>query len=894
MSMLTEHESRGDSSVRAAVRRLNFLYQDGLTLAATLRGMEAAGVLQPDGGSAFTVGDTLPRSTPAALAHLRIGFHTLTQAGWLRSMPKSTPETGILDWSATGRSVLAHVPIYVRLGDYIARFAGSRADSWSQPWDQDLQSTFCGLTLLADARWDLGIFPDNYGSIVTAHLDGALAIPALLWMEAEGRLQATGPVLPVGAFGGALARLLHVLGWVTPDLGWTAHGRESLSFVPHLGLAGSYLPLLAQLPKLYTGTGDDTPIDMADGGEWHVQRALNVRASTAAHRRYFADAEMIIASVFDRVPIASQPRFVLDVGCGDGAWLARIGDLVARATLRGRHLDEYPLLLVGADPSPVALDRARATLASVPADALLLPGDVVDPDAIRDMLAGHGLTMKDGLHLHAFVDHDRSLRNAFQMEAGAPEESPYLDDLGEGVGEAAVEVDLAAHLARWVPHVGRHGMIMLEGHSVAPAVAARHQGALHAIAFEAYHRYSRQYPIARHAFVRALRLSGLRRTATGARHYPTSRPFVSVSIDHLLPGGGADLLPGLGRGEPRADSWVPDPAIDLTDGRALHALLYEGGDLRYPRLWCAAPTGEIVTAAIGAIEARLAILGPGDVLRVCDYGTGTGLAAIELLKACRERGIDDLLAQRGATLEVHLLDIPSSWFAQGHALLGDCSWTRFHALTGADGRFRPLLEVTEGERMDVIMASMVFHLIRPQALDRLAADLAGLLKPDGQLFWNTPDLGPAGPWAALFHDPNRALRARWKALLSGALPATTPAQRAAIAHAGPIDDARADRRILARPHSGQEVANALSAWFCGSIRTQPHEIDEAEVLDTLRVPSNQEEFLPEIADPAIRWALIEELMRDEIIPALRAGPAGGAVGYHVHWTFGEYRVRDDR
>ncbi|MEP7008406.1 MAG: hypothetical protein ABI810_20675, partial [Sphingomonas bacterium] len=77
----------------------------------------------------------------------------------------------------------------------------------------------------------------------------------------------------------------------------------------------------------------------------------------------------------------------------------------------------------------------------------------------------------------------------------------------------------------------------------------------------------------------------------------------------------------------------------------------------------------------------------------------------------------------------------------------------------------------------------------------------------------------------------------------------------------------------------------------GTIATQLHEIDEAEVLDTLRVPSNQREFLPEIADPDVRWALIEELMRGEILPALRAGPAGGA-GHHVHWTFGAYRVRD--
>jgi SAM-dependent methyltransferase len=894
MSMIAGHDEGSGALARAAVRRFTFLYQDGLTLAATLRGMEAIGLLRPE-NPGLTIDTMRPGLTPSAFAHLRIGFHTLAQAGWLRSLPGSTPETARLDWSPAGRSALAHLDPYIRLGDYLAHFADSDAESWSSTWSPDLQREFATLTALAGERWTLspprGDLRNDLHTVMTAHLDGALAIPALLWMEAQGLLQASGPTVPPGPFGAALIRLLGIIGWVKPDLSWTPHGRESLAYVPHLGLAGSYLPLFARLPACYGGGLDSAAAATADGREWHVQRALNVRASTAAHGRYFADADAIIAAVFDRAPLESQPRFLLDIGCGDGAWLARVAALVARGTLRGQHLAEHPLILIGADPSPTALDRARGTLAAAPVDTLFLPGDVADPDALAASLGRHGLVMTDGLHLHAFVDHDRSLQGP-GPHPGATAGTPYLDNHGDAVGDAAVEADLAAHFRRWAPHIGHHGMVVLEGHSVAATVTARHPGALHAIAFEAYHRYSRQYPVERHTFVRALRHAGLRRAATGGRHYPTSRPFVSVSIDHLLPGDGADLLPGFGRDEPRADSWTPDPTTDLTDGGALHALLYEDGDLRYPRRWCAAATATLVTQAMAAIEARIGQLGQGDVLRVCDYGTGTGLAAIELLKACRERGIEERLARRGAALELHLLDIPSSWFAQGHKLLGRCIWVRFHALTDADGRFRPLLEVTGGKRMHVIMASMVFHLIRPQALGRLAADLAALATPDGHLIWNAPDLGPPGPWSVLFHDPNRALRAHWKGLLSGALPALTPVQRTAIDQAEPIDDARADRRILARPHSGQAVADALSRCFDGHIATQLHEIDDAEVLDTLRVPSNQREFLPEIADPDIRWALIEELMRGEILPALRAGPAGGGAGHHVHWTFGAYRVRD--
>ncbi|HEV7883222.1 MAG TPA: hypothetical protein VGO81_06615, partial [Solirubrobacteraceae bacterium] len=292
--------------------------------------------------------------------------------------------------------------------------------------------------------------------------------------------------------------------------------------------------------------------------------------------------------------------------------------------------------------------------------------------------------------------------------------------------------------------------------------------------------------------------------------------------------------------------------------------------------------------------------GRGDVLRVLDYGTGTGLAATELLKACRERGLEERMQRRGVTLEVHLVDIPGSWFAKGYEILSDCSWTRFHSLIGADGRFRPLGEVTGGLKMDVILSSMVFHLIKPRAFGRVVDGLGELMQPGSRLVWSTPDVGPAGPWAVLFHDPNRALRAHWKALVEGDAEPRSALQRdaAAVARhqrngAPLIADGRADKRILKDANTATGLGEMLSARFTGTITTEAHEIADRETLDTLLVPSNQGEYLPEIEDVAIREALIEELLTGDVLPVLHDGPAGTALGYNVHWTFGDFRRFDD-
>ena len=89
--------------------------------------------------------------------------------------------------------------------------------------------------------------------------------------------------------------------------------------------------------------------------------------------------------------------------------------------------------------------------------------------------------------------------------------------------------------------------------------------------------------------------------------------------------------------------------------------------------------------------------------------------------------------------------------------------------------------------------------------------------------------------------------------------------------------------------TGDGLGQMLSARFRGAITTQAHEIADRETLDTLLVPSNQGEYLPEIEVPEIREAVIAELLDGDVLPALHASPAGTALGYNVHWTFGDFR-----
>lgn len=881
---------------RAALRRTNFLYQDGVMLCATVRALDELGILEKSLTGERSVAELYPDISLTGFGYLRAGLRCLAGAGWLASDPTLEPETTLPRWTDTGRVVARHRDRYVALGRFLASFSSGAPDAWSRPWDAARTASFVDLVEAARARWRLQL-PAQLRAVVTAHLDAALAVPTMLWLAGTDGLGEDGPTLPDDDAGRGMARLLTTLGWIEGRSGrWTDSGREIRPFAVHFGLVGSYLPLLARLPDLYRGAASVARSAQGGSGEWHVHRELNIRASAAAHRRYFADADALFLELFNREPVEAQPRFVADVGSGEGSWLVHLYRLVRGRTLRGTRLESDPLLMVGIDRNPAALERTRRALDAAGVPGLLLTGDVTDPEGVRRALAERGLRIEDGLHIRSFLDHDREYLGADpRIPVPGWSSGAYVDDLGRPLDGAAVERDLVAHLRRWAPCVRRHGMVVLEAHCVPSRVARRHLGALHSVAFDAYHAYSHQYPIEHAAFVRCCREAGLQPAGRSERRYPSSRPFVAVSLNRFLATRAQKPLPALRKDAPREDTWRPDSGTDLEDGRALHELLFAGGDIRHPRMWCSAPTGFVVAGALEAIETRLASAAEGDAIRILDYGTGSGLAAIELLKACQEAGVAERVASRGATIELHLVDLPSSWFAQGYALLRDCAWTRFHALRRPDGRFRPLLEVTGGRRMDAVMANMVFHLIPPRALGRAVAELAGVTKPGGRLLWSSPDLGPPGRHAVLFHDPNRALREGWLALLSGEQGSGRPAEAARQARAS-LDPAarreaqsRADRRILSRAHTAEDVAAVVGRHFDGHVESRTYEMLGEDIIDALLVPSNQSEYLPEIGDRRVRERVIRDLMLGEVLPAMQEQPAGTALGLNIQWTLGSFR-----
>lgn len=182
-------------------------------------------------------------------------------------------------------------------------------------------------------------------------------------------------------------RLLDILTY----LGWFSKTGESYEFTDKglffarrasaYGVTVSYIPTLRKLDKFIFG---DPTIFRSEGignEEIHVDREMNVWGSGGAHASYFKVIDEIIIKLFNK-PIQEQPKGILDVGCGNGAFLKHLFNVIENQTERGKVLEDFTLLLIGVDYNEAALKITRQNLVQADIWAKVICVDIGNPAAM--------------------------------------------------------------------------------------------------------------------------------------------------------------------------------------------------------------------------------------------------------------------------------------------------------------------------------------------------------------------------------------------------------------------------------------------------------------------------------------------------------------------------------
>jgi DNA-binding MarR family transcriptional regulator len=538
---------------KAGVRADVFHHLAGIALAPTIKALTDRGVSQmllDASGAVFFV--DLVEQTGANPGYLRVALRLLASSGWLEETASANRREFTYSLTTPGRAALrAAAALYEQATSFLPS-ALRMHDALFGTSDEAMLPLLWQNVERMQRRWGLedveGLAPE-VAEQIRRHLDGVIVGPAMVALARAGIFTQLedGPRCLAEISGNrvALAGVFDALatqGWVqrhsalsgddsADTIELTPQGKYAAQISASYGVTVSYLPTFHMLHTLLFGNARLPRVDET-GVEVMVDRAMNVWGSGGAHTTYFTRVDEIIVEIFNR-PLSQQPRGICDMGCGDGTFLAHLYNVVKTRTQRGAALDEHPLHIIGADFNKVARRVTSRTLrdAGIPTYAVI-PGDINRPAQLASELEKRGIDSHDLLHIRSFLDHNRpySRLNGYQAGSRPARSTGAFSNRGEQVFADEMEENLIRHLRRWKPYSGRFGLIILELHTLPPAVAAANRDRTPAVAYDATHGYSDQYLVEVPIFLACAREAGLRPEPRFGSQFPPSE-LATVSIN---------------------------------------------------------------------------------------------------------------------------------------------------------------------------------------------------------------------------------------------------------------------------------------------------------------------------------------------------------------------------
>src|SRR5207248_2800238 len=143
--------------------------------------------------------------------------------------------------------------------------------------------------------------------------------------------------------------------------------------------------------------------------------------------------------------------------------------------------------------------------------AHVIPGDINRPAQLASDVEALDLDVHDLLHIRSFLDHNRPYVRLANYVAGSrtARTTGAFAYLGDEIPADELEENLVRHLRRWKPYVGRFGLLVLELHTLPPALTAANLETTPAVAYDATHGFSDQYLVELPVFVECAHEAGL-------------------------------------------------------------------------------------------------------------------------------------------------------------------------------------------------------------------------------------------------------------------------------------------------------------------------------------------------------------------------------------------------
>ncbi|WP_296316447.1 class I SAM-dependent methyltransferase [Winogradskyella sp. UBA3174] len=520
-------------SDKSKLRSTIFRHLDGIAVATSAFTLHKKGVLEHILEKKQVYLKDLTRQFEANEGYLNVALRVLCSQGWLEQQLDNKTNTTIYNTNKNSETAFNQIHLYedvVNLLKYSDRFANEKMIG------TDAFIVLERIFKKFEVNYGLDIADENSIDYqILKHIEGVIAGPIIVLLGVNGLFHkyfmdasftAEEYHKDPESFKKILDYLSH-LGWFNKKKNTYQFTDKGLFFAKRAsayGVTVSYIPTFLQLDELLFGNPLVLKTESPNDTEKHVHREMNVWGSGGAHTTYFKVIDEVIIDLFNR-PIDEQPKGILDMGCGNGAFIEHIFNVIEKQTLRGKLLDDYPLFLVGADFNKAALRVTRANLIKADIWAKVIWGDIGRPDLLaNDLKEDYNIELHDLLNVRTFLDHNRIWDAPKKDYDFISQSSGAYVYKGNRLNNNNVEASLLEHLTKWKPYVEKFGLLIIELHTINSKLTANNLGKTAATAYDATHGYSDQY---------ILEVDVFRDTAKKAGLIPDDRHFAKFPDSEL-------------------------------------------------------------------------------------------------------------------------------------------------------------------------------------------------------------------------------------------------------------------------------------------------------------------------------------------------------------------------
>jgi len=528
-----------------------FRHLDGIAVACTIQALQEQSITQfIQNHQYFSLRQILDRfrGNPG---YINVAFKILEDQGWLEQKQQNCDKNYSLSIQGNRLFKLAHH--YQKAVNFLPAMMRIHRGLILQENITHLSSEIIALKDLintARKQWNLPhpLDPteDRLHQQLLNHLEGLLVAPIMVSLAMNNIFSRFDPVTqklsqstlePYQEYWDIFLEVLTLPNWIVKtekDWQLTPQGIFATSKAYAYGVTISYLPLLTQLKTVLFSQRNLLVEKTFDGKETHVDRAMNIWASSRSHKTYFHKVKEIIIDIFNR-PLSEQPLGIAEMGCGDGTLLQEIYQTIATKTIRGEVLKQHPVVIVGADYNQVSIDTTRQTLASaqIP-NPIVIFGEVNDPDTFaKSLWQNHRILLQDLLSIRSFIDHNRPYHEPQSCSKSFPIESTgTFASKGQLIPSYKLIQNLIEHLQKWSAYVEKFGLLILELNIIPPKLVSQSLGKTLATPYDATQGYTDQYPVELPVFIAAAERAGLAVEPSLQTRYPPNE-LGTVSINYF-------------------------------------------------------------------------------------------------------------------------------------------------------------------------------------------------------------------------------------------------------------------------------------------------------------------------------------------------------------------------